>query len=126
MNWKPLLCVAALALAAGCKSQQNPYASLGEYGFSYDLAQYPVPGLTVAENDRISRTPAAPPTLLWAPAAPAVIVAPVPVKKTVMVTPETAAPAVVPEVVVPVAPAPAPESVPVQKPTTPTQSVEEK
>jgi hypothetical protein len=63
MKWKPVLCVAVLALAAGC-AQQNPYASFGEYGFSYDLEQAPVPGLTIAENERIARTPTGSPTQL--------------------------------------------------------------
>jgi len=74
MKWKPVLCVAVLALGAGCKSsQQNPYASFGEYGFSYDLVQAPVPGLTVAENDRINRTPTASPVQLLAQPAPQVM-----------------------------------------------------
>jgi len=59
-----------LALVAGCESQQNPYASLGEYGFSYDLQQAPVPGLTVAENERIQKTPSASPVLLFTQPAP--------------------------------------------------------
>ena len=68
MKWKPVLCVAALALGAGCKSsQQNPYASFGEYGFSYDLSQQPVPGLTVAESERIEKAPTAMPGQLLSP-----------------------------------------------------------
>ncbi len=83
MKWKPALCVAVLALAGGCSSEQNPYASFGEYGFSYDLQQAPVPGLTVAENDRISKMASTTPTtvvvtpVVVTPDAPAAMTAPV-------------------------------------------------
>ena len=83
MKWKSALCVAGLALVAGCESHpQNPYASFGEYGFSYDLQQAPIPGLTVAENERILRTPSGwvlPPSVAPAPmvSTPAPVAVPV-------------------------------------------------
>jgi hypothetical protein len=58
MKLKLLLCGAALLLAAGCASQQGPYASLGEYSFTYDVVQQPVPDISPAELQKIQQVSA--------------------------------------------------------------------
>jgi len=112
MNWKPVLCVAALALVAGCKSQPNPYATFGEYGFTFDLEQPPIPGMTVAENDRISRAPSfIPPTVLT----------PVVVTNAIQVAPPAVAPVPAAPIVPPsdMTPTPPPTTPPAENPANP-------
>jgi hypothetical protein len=53
MKVRLLLCGAALMLAAGCASQQNPFAGSAEQVYSYDLVPQPLPDLTPTEVDRI-------------------------------------------------------------------------
>jgi hypothetical protein len=109
MNWKPVLSVAAVAAVAtltGCTlPQPNNYASIGEYGIAYDLQQQPVPGLTVAESERIAEMPTATVTQLL----PTPMMVPAPVPQTS--TPGTEGHAS--------GPPPAPESKPATPPTTP-------
>jgi hypothetical protein len=52
MKTSILLCGVAL-LAAGCSSPQNPFASTGEFSYTYDYVPQPVPDLPPAELDRI-------------------------------------------------------------------------
>ncbi len=108
MNWKPVLSVAAAAALVGltgCAHEPNAYASFGEYGFSFDLQQQPVPGLTVAEAQRIAEMPTATVTQLL----PAPMTVPAPVPQTS--TPGTEAH--------PGVPPPAPTSQPPAVPVTP-------
>jgi|GEM_PF-4296974 len=108
MNWKPVLSVAAMAAVlglTGCANEPNPYATFGEYGFSYDLQQEPIAGLTVAESQRIAEMPTATVTQLL----PAPVTVPTPVPQTS--TPGSEAH--------PSSPPPAPVARPAAPPTTP-------
>jgi hypothetical protein len=57
MKLKLLLCGAALLLAAGCVSQQNQFASGGDFSYQYDLVPSPLPDLTPAEVEKIEKAP---------------------------------------------------------------------
>jgi hypothetical protein len=52
MKLRLLLCGAAL-LAAGCDTPQNPYATAGEYSYTYDYVPQPVPALSPAALEKI-------------------------------------------------------------------------
>ena len=52
MKLSMLLCGAAL-LAAGCSSPENPYATTGEYSYTYDYVPAPVAGIPPPELDKI-------------------------------------------------------------------------
>jgi hypothetical protein len=63
-----LLLFGAALLAAGCTSNENPYASYGEYGYTFDLVSRPVSGLTAAEVDRMYGTATVSPVITpWNP-----------------------------------------------------------
>ena len=59
MKLRLLLCGAALMLAAGCASEQNPFAGSAEQVYNYDLVPQPLPDLTPTEVDRIYQGSAA-------------------------------------------------------------------
>jgi hypothetical protein len=59
MKLKLLLCGVAL-LAAGCDSQsssfagaQNPFATSGEFSYTFDLVPQPIPDISQAELEKI-------------------------------------------------------------------------
>jgi uncharacterized lipoprotein len=56
MKLKLLLCGAALLLA-GCSSPPNPFASSGEFPYTYDLVPQPVPDLMPVDLDKLYQLP---------------------------------------------------------------------
>jgi hypothetical protein len=56
MKMSMLLCGVAL-LAAGCSSPQNPFASSGEFSYTYDLVPQPVPDIPPSELSKIEQVP---------------------------------------------------------------------
>jgi len=58
MKLRLLLCGAAV-LVAGCAAPQNPFASSGEYSYTYDLVPQPVPELSPAVLAKINELPVA-------------------------------------------------------------------
>jgi hypothetical protein len=60
MKMRLLLCGAALMLAAGCASQQNPFATSADQVYNYDMVPSPLPDLTPSEVDRIAQVPTGP------------------------------------------------------------------
>jgi len=45
MKWKLFVCGMVL-IAAGCSTNNGPYAGLQEFGFNYDYSTPPIPGRT--------------------------------------------------------------------------------
>jgi hypothetical protein len=68
MKLKLLLCGAAL-MVAGCASPQNPFASSGEYSYTYDYVPQPVPEIPTDELAKIYQEQA---TVSFAPPSGAV------------------------------------------------------
>jgi len=58
MKLKLLLCGAAL-LVAGCSSPENPFASSGEYSYTYDSVPQPLMDPTPGDMDKIYLLPPA-------------------------------------------------------------------
>lgn len=63
-----LLLFGAALLAAGCSSNEDPYASYREYGYTYDLVPQPVHGLNAPAVQRIYGTDTVSPVVTpWNP-----------------------------------------------------------